>query len=379
MAVNQNTILYIASHSEEIFKRLRWADGLVCPKCQSHLIYKYRNGTYRCSCCHHHFSDKSGTIFHNSKLSVSQWLIILYLMLDGRGMSSIEISKKLGITQPTAWLACNKLRFMFSQSDIKLSGEVAMDEVYLGGSWANFPTYKKIKLLQLYGLWKEGRDSRGRNIDNFKKKTVRKAIAYYKQPVFGMNDGKRIVLQALPNNFIGTDLSESFKRHISGPVTTVSDQSPLYSDWEARTGCPIETNNHSERVFRTSSGRTSNRIEGTFSHLKRRDKFVYVHYEKKHTQLYLNEMAFIWNNRDKDIMGRLEEAFKYIHIRTTRAELLKYDERDNWAVSKRMTVDDAFDTLNNLGSMSRSIEVNGIEYTKDELRNMMLRGIKYMP
>jgi len=377
MATSKLTLVEIAAQADQIFHRLRWPNGIVCPVCGSIHIYNYKDGSYRCADCKHHFTDKSSTIFQKSKLSIAQWMIILYLMLDGRGMSSIEIARKVGITQATAWLACSKLRFMFSQDDVKLTGNIAMDEVYLGGSWANFPTYKKIQLLQAYGLWQKDRK------DNYTKKKIKKAISIYKQPVYGMNDGKHIVLQALPNNFVSKNLSDSFQEHVTGISTVVSDQSSLYQDWEAKTGCPIETNNHSERVYKTRSGLTSNRIEGTFSHLKRRDKFVYVHYNKEHTQLYLNEMTFIWNHRTDDLMTKFKAAFKLIETTTTRKQLISYDERNRWNVDeirfkKRMTVDEALDIMETV-TMIRTLEVNGIEYSIDDLRNMIFQGIKYLP
>lgn len=378
MEVKQNTLVYIAANAAEIFHKLRWPNGVVCPVCGSIHIYNYKDGSYRCADCHHHFSDKSGTIFQNSKLPISTWLIILYLMLDGRGLSSIEIARKVGITQSSAWLACNKLRFMFNQSDIDLTGNIAMDEVYLGGSWANFPTYKKIQLLQAYGLWQEGRK------DNYSTKKIKKAIAKYKQPVYGLNDGKKIVLQAMPNNFSSKNITDSFQEHVSSAVSVVSDQSALYQDWEQKTGSPIETNNHSKRVFKTKSGLTSNRIEGTFSHLKRRDKFVYVHYTKEHTQLYLNEMAFVWNHRGEDIMTKLRAAFRLIETTTTKKDLIKYDERTRWDVDEvrskgRMTVDDALDIFEAGGWVINNITYNGITYKKNELLNLLLQGIKYLP
>ena len=48
---------------------------------------------------------------------------------------------------------------------------------------------KKIDILKRYGLWYEGDVKR-----TWHKKNIQRAISEYKQPVYGMNDGKNIVI-----------------------------------------------------------------------------------------------------------------------------------------------------------------------------------------
>ena len=70
-------------HAREIFKRLRWPNGVVCPYCGEVHIWHYKAGGYKCSKCGKRFTDTSNTIFHSTKVKLEYWLVAIYLLTEG--------------------------------------------------------------------------------------------------------------------------------------------------------------------------------------------------------------------------------------------------------------------------------------------------------
>jgi hypothetical protein len=78
----------------------------------------------------------AGTIFNSTKLPLTIWFRAMYLITQTKqGISSIELGRRLGTTQTTAWKIKRKLsEVMRIANDINpLEGRVEMDDAYLGG------------------------------------------------------------------------------------------------------------------------------------------------------------------------------------------------------------------------------------------------------
>ena len=187
-----------------------------------------------------------------------------------------------------------------------------------------------------------------------------------------MNDGERIVLQALPHRFNSADILEITQSHSSGNIKhLISDQASYYKDI-LEAGMDVIQMNHSKGEFRNGDY-SSNRIEGTFSHLKRRYRCHYVRPNKKYIQLYLNEFCFRWNNRDADVMDRLATgmAFCVTRGRVTHRDIDNYswDKKFSQRKPKRYeSIDDYLDK--EWPPYFDSIEVGGVEYTKEEFERL---------
>lgn len=364
----KQSILYISLHAKEIFNRLRWPHGVVCPYCGEVHIWKFKNGTYKCSKCKRHFSDTSNTIFHATKIPLTYWLVALYLLTMGKGISSEELSKYLGITQKTAWYLLHKIRYAFKPDGTVLEGDVAVDEVYLGGKWSSIIIPKKIDILKKYGLWYEGDRKR-----TWHKKNIQRAISEYKQPVYGMNDGQNIVLMAVPNRFDSQDLLQLTLEYTGNVKHLISDQSHLYKEI-ANTGIEVIQMNHSKGDFKNGDY-SSNRIEGTFSHLKRRHRLQYVRPNKKYIQLYLNEFCFRWNNREQGSMDRLSAG---MCLCVTRGKITRKDiDSYNWREKFHQRKEKRYESIDNWldqewPSLVRSIEVGGVVYTEDDFNRLKM-------
>jgi transposase-like protein len=123
--------------------KLRWPDGPVCPRCGcTEYSYLTTRRVWKCKGCKKQYSVKLGTIFEDSKLGLDKWLPAVWLAANSKnGISSHELARSLGITQKSAWFVMHRIRLaMQSKSFLRLSGEVEVDETYIGGL-ADPPTH----------------------------------------------------------------------------------------------------------------------------------------------------------------------------------------------------------------------------------------------
>ena len=116
---------------------MRWPDGFVCPKCggKKHSYTDVRR-IFQCSACRKQTSAKAGTIFHKSTTPLTSWFLAMHLITSAKNdISSLELSRQLGVKWDTAWLIKQKLMEVMRQrnSIYKLGGDVQMDDAYLGG------------------------------------------------------------------------------------------------------------------------------------------------------------------------------------------------------------------------------------------------------
>jgi transposase-like protein len=69
-----------------------------------------KKGFYRCNPCKKDFTVRTGTIFERSHIPLHKWLCAMYLLVTARkGISSMQLSKELDITQKTAWFFLQRL------------------------------------------------------------------------------------------------------------------------------------------------------------------------------------------------------------------------------------------------------------------------------
>ncbi len=116
---------------------MRWPDGFVCPDCggTEHSYSKARR-IFQCSACRVQTSAKSGTIYHQSKTPLTKWFLAMHLITTAKNdIASLELARQLGVKWDTAWLIKQKLMEAMRQrnSIYKLSGDVQIDDAYLGG------------------------------------------------------------------------------------------------------------------------------------------------------------------------------------------------------------------------------------------------------
>jgi transposase-like protein len=115
----------------------RWPNGFECPVCggTSHSEVKTR-GLFQCSACRRQTSLTAGTIFAATKVALRVWFRAMYHLTQSKqGISSIELGRRLGVTQTTAWTIKHKLAQVMMERDAEtpLTGRVELDDAYLGG------------------------------------------------------------------------------------------------------------------------------------------------------------------------------------------------------------------------------------------------------
>lgn len=115
---------------------LKWGEGYCCPQC-GHTNYcnGKRKHDRQCTSCHRISSPTSGTLFHKVKFSMLKaFYIVYYVSTNTKGISSTELSRKLGLRQKTCWLFKMKvMKAMESSGNNKIEGNTEVDETVVGG------------------------------------------------------------------------------------------------------------------------------------------------------------------------------------------------------------------------------------------------------
>ena len=120
----------------------------VCPKCGGvEHSYLTTRRVWKCKACKKQFSVKVGTIFEDSPLGLDKWLPAVWLIANSKnGISSHELGRALGVTQKSTWFMLHRIRLaMQTGSFNKFSGEVEVDETYIGGLARNMHKRERAK------------------------------------------------------------------------------------------------------------------------------------------------------------------------------------------------------------------------------------------
>jgi transposase-like protein len=137
--------------------KFRWPDGLVkCPRCDSEkVVFLPSRRIWECSQKHprKQFSVKVGTIMEDSPLGLDKWLMAMWLLANAKnGISSYELGRAIGITQKSAWFMLHRIRLAMQGDDGGLlSGDVEVDETFIGGRARNMHAEKRERFKGMKG------------------------------------------------------------------------------------------------------------------------------------------------------------------------------------------------------------------------------------
>ena len=285
----QEAIRYFADNQRclDFIVALRWPQGPVCPRCQSHehRFLKTRS-IWECKSCQKQYSVKVGTIFEDSPIKLDKWICAMWMMVNAKnGVSSYEIHRSLGVTQKTAWFMMHRIRLALQNGSIdrKLTGDVEVDETYIGGQARNMHKDRQIKMKRVEGFY-------------------RKAV------VIGMLERKGEVRTAVLNRASTKLIEKAVQEHVVPGSNLFSDEANAY----VKVGKEYahQVINHAETYVRGNVH--TNSIENYWSLLKRGIKGTYVSVEPFHLFRYLDEQSFRFNTRKDNDQGRFMTALSQI-------------------------------------------------------------------
>jgi hypothetical protein len=149
-----NCLNYLVAH------RLEWRNGVICPTCGSKDVsFIASRRVWQCTTRHPkaQFSVKVGTIMQDSALGLNKWLVAIWMQTSMKnGVSSWGIHRALGITQKCAWHMLHRIRLGLQDGNGgKLSGEVEVDETFIGGKARNMHKDKRAE--KIHGRGPEGK------------------------------------------------------------------------------------------------------------------------------------------------------------------------------------------------------------------------------
>ena len=256
----------------ELLARLRWPEGVICPRCKSKTISRlFTQSKYECSECRYQFSVTAGTIFNDSHLPLETWFMAVLLLCEAKkGMSACQIQRTLGIgSYKTAWYLCHRIRAAMIESQKKmLDGKVEMDETYIGGkNWHKGQGNRFANKESVIGIRQRGGDLR----------------------FFHAADAKSGTLEKYIRENISEDVEVLF-----------TDDARAYrgAAMHLRKRGKHKTIRHKLHIYAKGDVYT-NTVESAFSLLKRGIVGSWHRVSAKHLQAYCEEMAFRFNRRDK--------------------------------------------------------------------------------
>lgn len=134
----------------------RWNGIPVCPHCttaKAPYVVKARGKfkdipSYRCSerGCKLPFTVRTGSIYEGSKVELRKWFQAAYeISTSKKGISSVELATRIGLSQKTAWFLNHRIRTMLTETTPELlEGIVEADETFVGNKNKNRHASKKV-------------------------------------------------------------------------------------------------------------------------------------------------------------------------------------------------------------------------------------------
>ena len=297
--------------AQDFLVALRWPEGIFCPRCAcTEYSYLTTRRIWKCKGCQKQFSVKLGTIFEDSPIGLDKWLPVIWLIVNAKnGISSYELHRALGVTQKTAWFMLHRIRLaMQTKTFAKMSGDVEVDETYIGGKARFMHPDRKDRMLK----GRRGGVTGKAAVMGLLSRAERNGHSEVRVEQLGEGrslvkgpDAKRFVEANLElRSTLYTDGHKSYVEMQKKFIHHVIDHSMMY----ARGHVHI------------------NGMENFWSLLKRGIRGTYVSVEPFHLFRYLDEQVFRFNTRKtKDVARFIMTVSQIMSKRLTYASLIGAD------------------------------------------------------
>lgn len=256
-----------------MLEKIRWPNGPRCVQCGglnvTRLATAPRPGLFQCNDCRGQFTVTVDTIFEDSHISLSKWVLAFGLMCSSKkGISALQLKRNLGLgSYKSAWHMAHRIRHAMDSGPFppKLKGTVEADETYVGGKTREGKkgrgSERKVPLMALVERGGQGR-ARTRVLERVTKENAKQALRDYVHTSSTLNTDEATHYIGTGHDFAGG------RKHVT----------------------------HSLKEY-AKDGVTTNTAESFFSLFKRGVYGTFHHLSKKHLHRYANEFEFRWNNR----------------------------------------------------------------------------------
>jgi len=282
----------------QFLQEMRWPNGIACPRCGNTKVYTSKARPFHWVCksgkesttpdgqtvtCAmkggYRFSVISHTIFQDTKIPLTRWFKVAYLILTAKkGMSALQVHRIMfgedsGSDYRTSWYMVMRLRCAMKSDVLPLEGEVEVDETFIGGKERN----KHASQRKHIGTGGAG-----------------------KVAVIGAIARKGMVVAKVVQNTDTATLDGFVRETVSKNVRLIAT--------DEHTGYRLLGKDMNHRVVRHGAGEYvvgsthTNTIEGFWSLFKRGIVGSYHKVSKEYLPLYLNEFAWRFNNRKNPAM-----------------------------------------------------------------------------
>lgn len=293
------------NRARSLLESWRWPKGVTCPHCDNvddKPIYKLhpratssrpgRSGLYKCGVCRKQFTVTVGTIFEDSHIPISKWLMAIFIMCSSKkAISAHQLHRMLKITYKSAWFMAHRVRHAMGPDNPLgklLQGVVEVDETFVGGKGDRTTT--GARKTPVVALVERGGVMQARVVASVTQKNLGKIL-------YECVDKSAIV---------NTDEHGAYRN-------------PLKA-WK-RHDTVVHSRAEYSRKLPDGSKAGINHCESFFSLLKRGVFGAWHHVSREHLPKYANEFAFRWNNRKTTDGERMNAA-----VSLTEGKRLTYRE-----------------------------------------------------